>query len=67
MSAKILEALNMAAPMKEGRDQLSIKIDPLLRSRIEEAARREQRTLAGQIRFLVERALEAQPAQGEAA
>jgi hypothetical protein len=59
------------ATTKEGRDQLSVQIDPERRSAIEAAARREHRTISGQIRHLVVMALESRPSArrttGEAA
>lgn len=57
----------MANSRGEGHEQLSVQIDPELRRAIEAAARRDQRSISGQIRFLVAKALEMQPAQGEAA
>jgi hypothetical protein len=66
MSATIFEDLNMATA-KEGREQLSVQIDPELRSAIEAAARKEHRTISGQIRHLVVKALESAPAHGEVA
>jgi hypothetical protein len=48
------------ANMKEGRDQLSVAIDPELRAAIERAAKAEHRTVSGQVRHIVAKALENQ-------
>jgi hypothetical protein len=43
-----------------GRGQLSFRLDPRLRASLERAAAAEDRTISGQVRHIVARALEAQ-------
>jgi hypothetical protein len=42
------------------REQLSVQIDPELRAAIERAAKAEHRTVSGQVRHLVAKALESE-------
>lgn len=45
------------ANVKEAREQLSVQIDPDLRAALERAAKAEHRTVSGQVRHLVAKAL----------
>jgi hypothetical protein len=47
----------MAANSKERRDQLSVTLDPELRSRLEQAAQQARRSLSNQAAFFLAQAL----------
>lgn len=55
--------------MKMRQNQVSVPLDPQLRAFVEQAAEREDRTMAGQIRHLVAEAARRsqQPQEGTAA
>jgi hypothetical protein len=57
-------SIGAAPPVSEPQVLLGVMVDPLLKRRVEELAKANERTTAGEVRLALKRHLELMPARG---